>query len=192
MEELNAIAVRSGALLEGHVGSIEGCMQSLRTMVRTLPSQGRILEIGFNCGHSSYVMLAERPDVTITSIDIGHHAYTLEAKKYVDKLFPNRHTLLIGDSQSVMKTIHGQWDLFFIDGGHEYAVAKSDIDQCLRLAKPGDLLIVDDVVATPSLHAEYTIGPSRAWAEAVAAGRVCQLELAEFGHGRGMVLGSKV
>ena len=90
-----------------------------------LAGKGKInaMEIGFNAGHSADIFLKSNPDLFLTSFDLGDHAYVLEAKKYIDATYPNRHTLILGDSRlSVPKFTRDlnnscYFDLIFIDGG---------------------------------------------------------------------------
>ena len=85
------------------------------------------------------------------SIDIGAHPYVLTAKTWIDKEWPGRHTLVIGDSTTalpkLMKLVPSlSPDLIFIDGGHDAPVPEMDIHNCLQLARPDTWIVVDDTV----------------------------------------------
>lgn len=115
------------------------------------PSIHTILEIGFNTGLSATAFLSARPDITVISVDIGSHDYVLTAKAWIDKEFPNRHMLLIGDSTTVLPNLMTQFpayrpDLIFVDGGHDDPFPRIDIDNAIKLARPDTFIIVDDVV----------------------------------------------
>jgi predicted O-methyltransferase YrrM len=115
------------------------------------PSIRTILEIGFNAGLSATAFLSARPDITVISVDIGSHDYVLKAKEWIDKEFPNRHMLLIGDSTKVLPQLLEQFpayrpDLIFIDGGHDDPFPRLDINNAIKLARPDTFILVDDVV----------------------------------------------
>lgn len=67
--------------VEGHSGINPLETEALDKFVKRLPVNSKILEIGFNAGHSAATMLSSRPDVTLTSVDIATHAYIDSAKK---------------------------------------------------------------------------------------------------------------
>lgn len=113
------------------------------------PSVKTILEIGFNAGLSAGVFLAIRPDITVISVDIGHHDYILPAQKLIARVFPGRHQLIVGDSTDVLpqlhKTLQSFPDMIFLDGAHTEPVVSQDVTNCLALMKPGCWLVIDDV-----------------------------------------------
>ena len=107
----------------------------------------KILEIGFNGGFSSGVMLNTRADISVVSVDLGCHEYVLPCKSWIDKKFPDRHLLVIGDSRSVLPRLahHIQEaDLIFIDGGHTGDIPARDIFNCLQHCRPDAFILIDD------------------------------------------------
>lgn len=142
-----------------------------------------VLEIGFNAGHSSYVFLAARPDVQVVSFDLGEHGYVSAAKDFIDKKFPGRHQLVLGDSTVTVpryrqSNTDAAFDLAFIDGGHDYAVARADLSNCQPLVVREGLVVIDDLLEWKS----WGVGPVRAWTEARDEGMVTQLELVQDGQ----------
>jgi predicted O-methyltransferase YrrM len=103
-----------------------------------------VMEIGFNSGFSTLLMLISNPNVYITCIDIGDHKYTLPCYEKLKETFGERINLIIGDSTKVLQNINTTYDLIHIDGGHTTEVATSDIIQSFRLSKTGTILIMDD------------------------------------------------
>jgi len=104
-----------------------------------------VLEIGFNTGASAASFLASRDDIHVTSVDIGHHNYVFTCKNIIDTQFPNRHTLIIGDSKVVIPSLNTlNPDLIFIDGNHIEPAPLIDARNCLALAHKDTVLIMDD------------------------------------------------
>lgn len=127
----------------------------------------QVAEIGFNTGHSTSAFLAANPDVHVTSFDIGEHEYIAQAKERIDMQYPARHTLVLGDSRETVPEYAGEsFDLLFIDGGHSYTTALSDISNGQRITREGATVIVDDLVP----YRRSGIGPSKAWARALTSG----------------------
>jgi predicted O-methyltransferase YrrM len=104
-----------------------------------------VLEIGFNTGASAAAFLASRDDILVMSVDIGHHKYIIPYKKILDSQFPNRHTLIIGDSKDIIPRLGAlKPDLIFIDGDHIEPTPLIDARNCLALAHKNTVLIMDD------------------------------------------------
>lgn len=146
------------------------------------PTIKLIGEIGFNGGLSSYKFLESNPDVEVISFDLGEYSYVEFAKRYIDSIFPNRHKLIIGDSQQTVPKFNQdnpdiKFDLIFIDGGHSYKVAKNDLLNMKPLAHKDTILMMDDL--TPWLR--WGKGPTKAWLEALEEGLVAQEELIKDG-----------
>lgn len=121
-----------------------------RRLLAENPSITRILRIGFNAGHSSYVFLGARPDITVVSFDLGGHAFVAKAKAFMDGKFPGRHTLALGDSRETIPRYSAEhrsatFDLIFIDGDHDDDVAVADLLNCRAMARPSGLVVMDDL-----------------------------------------------
>ena len=113
------------------------------------PQIKTILEIGFNTGRSAAYFLSSRDDIKVVSVDIGVHDYVKDCKKIIDSHFPNRHTILIGDSKVVIPQLLElepkiNFDLIFIDGDHAEPGPLIDARNCLALATHETVLIMDD------------------------------------------------
>lgn len=139
-------------------------------------------EIGFNAGFSAQAFLNASPDSHVISFDLVQHSYTKVAKKLVDASFPGRHTLIKGNSTKTVPEFKRQnpgmtFDLVFIDGGHEYEVARADIQNMLPLCHSKTAVIIDDL--TPWYR--WGAGPTRAWSEAIRDGVIQQDELLNDG-----------
>ena len=83
---------------------------------------------------------------------------------------PNLLKALSTDEQAINLVSSRSWDLIYIDGNHDYEVAKRDWDLCARNVTPGGLVVLDDAGITTSytpsiLGTRGHPGPSRVAAE---------------------------
>lgn len=105
-----------------------------------------VMEIGFNSGFSTLLMLLTNSNINITCFDLGEHKYTLPCYEKIKETFGERINIIIGDSRMTLPNISDttKFDLIHIDGGHSTEVANSDIINSYRLSKQGTILIMDD------------------------------------------------
>lgn len=180
----------------------EGYSQQVPQQVEDLiqissQSNLHVMEIGFNAGHSAEIFLQNNPGLTLTSFDLGQHAYVSVAKNYIDATYPNRHTLILGNStltvpNFVKENGDAKFDIIFIDGGHDYNIAKADMENCKPLAHQDTIVILDDTIFTHEWQAGYTVGPTQIWSEYIQQNKVVELQRKEYCHGRGMCWGKYV
>lgn len=152
---------------ESHYGMGERCFHWLwRLIIDEMPAYFRFLEIGVYKGQvlSLVKLLANRADkladvtgVTLLSPFAGD---TDEFPKHPNadygKLIRDLHDryeleqpqLIVGDSaaQAIQEKAAGlgNYDLVYIDGGHEYNYIMKDLLCYPKLVKPGGFLVVDD------------------------------------------------
>lgn len=158
--------------------SLEGYMMAEQAeyftgLLGQMPAIKNIVEVGFNAGHSAYAFLNARPDTTVSSFDLGTHAYVAKGKAFIDERFPERHTLIRGNSMSTIPVFatenpDQQFDLIYIDGGHELDVAAADLRNCATLSHGDTVVVMDDYMP----DANWGVAPTTAWDEAVASGGV--------------------
>jgi predicted O-methyltransferase YrrM len=103
-----------------------------------------VMEIGFNSGFSTLLMLMSNPNIHVTCFDLGEHKYTLPCYEKIKETFGDRLNLILGDSTKTLPLHSGVYDIIHIDGGHSTEVAKNDIINSYRLSKQGTILIMDD------------------------------------------------
>jgi predicted O-methyltransferase YrrM len=156
-----------------------------------------VLEIGFNAGHSAEIFLGNNKNINLTSFDLGYHDYTLTGKRYIDEAFPNRHTLILGDSlvEVPKYSENTKFDLIFIDGGHAYYVAYGDILNCKKFAHQDTIVIMDDTYF-PITNINHTHDPTLAWTDAIKNSIILPISNiiydTEFPNFRGMSLGKYI
>ena len=141
-----------------------------------------MLQVGFNAGHSAVTLLdAGGPGSRLVSFDLGEHPCTSPAEAHVATAYPGAHTLVSGDSRTTLpRWIEGQgsaekFDVCFIDGGHSFEVASSDLLHLRAYAHPRTLVVMDDM--TPEFY--WGRGPTSAWSQAEARGDLATLGVYE-------------
>jgi len=153
-----------------------------------------VMEIGFNAGHSAETFLKYNESLSLVSFDLGFHNYVGIAKEFIDMNYRGRHMLILGDS-SVSLPVYIKnnkdikFDVIFIDGGHDYNTAKSDVDNCFHLAHENTIVILNDVIFTKEWEREYTIGPTKVWKEYLEQNKIIEIERVEYSPGHGMCWG---
>lgn len=167
-------------VFEGSAGPDE--LAYLAEVARRVGAES-ILEIGFNAGMSSQALLSASPRIRVTSFDLGLHPYIDRAKRYIDRRFPGRHQLVIGDSRKALPEFarshpDAAFDLAFVDGGHEAEVVREDLRNAKKLCRAGGYVLVDDL--TP--WRPWGIGPAEAWQEALDQGLVAPEEIMADGQ----------
>ncbi len=191
------------SLLKRHgFHEFEGYSQQIPNQIKDLIELSRkpdiaVMEIGFNAGHSAEIFLNTNRALTLTSFDLGQHKYVSVAKGYIDAMYPNRHTLILGNStETVPKYIHANpgktFDLIFIDGGHDYKISNADLVNCKKLANEDTVVIMDDTVYADEWTQDWTLGPTKTWVEHVTRGEISEMHKIDYEKGRGMSWGKYV
>jgi predicted O-methyltransferase YrrM len=182
-------------LHEGYSQQVPGQVADL---IRLTSKPGiHVMEIGFNAGHSAELFLQNNSELTLISFDLGAHSYVLPTKGVIDRLFPSRHTLILGDSTVTVPNYISQnsekvFDVIFIDGGHDYHIANADLENCRKLANKDTIVILDDTMYTNGWKQHYTIGPTKAWTEHIRDNKIIEIDHIDYCNGKGMSWGKYV
>ncbi len=177
---------------EGYTGQLPEQVSLLKKIIKDYKVEN-VLEIGFNAGVSSDLFLSVT-SLDVVSFDIGLHAYHKFGKSYIDKKFPNRHNLILGDSkytipEYIVSNPRKKFDLIFIDGGHDLETAESDLLNCKDLSHNDTIVIMDDTVYEKTMELEWNLGPTNAWLKAMDKKLINGISSIHFYKGRGMSWG---
>lgn len=116
--------------------------------IQRIPNIKKILEIGFNAGHSAELFLTTTQCEKLVSFDINSHPYLKIGAEFIKKKFGDRFTLVEGDSMIKVPEYatysNEKFDLIFIDGGHSFECCFSDIQNCSKLAHQETFVLIDD------------------------------------------------
>lgn len=160
LAQLNEVVARVGEPLEGnlfyhHRASLPlppepdpSRRHKRRNFALYAATGDSLLEIGFNAGHSALLALAADPGLRYCGIDVATHAYTRPCFEVLRRRFGERVELREGDSRVVLPRLREagrRFALFHIDGGHGLDNAQADLRHVLALARPGQVLLMDDV-----------------------------------------------
>ena len=121
---------------------------------RAAKNAKNIIEIGFNAGHSSLLMLLANSESKLTIFDINWHTYTKPCFEYLDSLFPGRMTFIEGDSVNTVPEFksYEKYDLVHIDGAHDHIHFISDIFNIKRFINQNSIVMLDDVNENGTVH----------------------------------------
>ena len=161
LTELNDIIYKSGEKLEGNIfykhDSIgtyeisEEFKNKRYNMFYYSKYVYNILEIGFNGGHSTFLYLISNPHSKIQLFDLGEHLYSRKCFEFLDAKFPDRLSIVWGDSTKTVQDFKTNitYDLIHIDGGHTRYIAETDFYNCRQFADVNTQLIIDDTQCEP-------------------------------------------
>ena len=182
---LNAAVEQSKEPLEGNILYMHQSLEpnpknlakqrNLYSLAASLPLEDSlIIEIGFNAGHSSLLMLSAHPSVQIIAFDLCEHSYTQPCFQVLAAAFPGRIQLIAGKSQQTLprwaRDSELRADLLHIDGDHDPQAARTDLQNAKQVARDGAWVVFDDTCFSPL---------KAVWAEALDT-QLLQMSTVEF------------
>jgi len=134
-----------------------------------------ILNIGFNAGFSTLIMLIANPNAKITCVDICEYKYTEKCFEYLNSAFPSRLSLLKGKSSTVIipSNFQTKVDLININGSYERLITNIDFWLSRSVCTPKAYIIWNSL--------EYHVGLSL-WLGYVNSGVVIPISILSSEH----------
>jgi 16S rRNA (guanine(966)-N(2))-methyltransferase RsmD len=134
-----------------------------------------------------------RGAVNVTSIDDGALQSVSAGKEYINLNYPNRHTLIKGNSNIILNNdsfndSHMKYDIILIDGSFKYDIVKQDIILSKKLAHSDTILIINNVLKNKRWMKYWTEEVSNATAELESSGFITNLHNIDIDVGRGTVI----
>lgn len=118
--------------------------------------------------------------------EVDYHSDTLKNFEYFS--LPPPHLLRAFSTDAIAQELirSRQWDVIYIDGNHDYEVAKADWAICAANVRPGGLIVMDDsglssVYEPPGFATRGHPGPSKVAQEVAPEAFV---EILQVGHNR--------
>lgn len=124
-----------------------------KIILNELPEKANLLEIGVFRGQTLALFRTLKPKATITGItpldSTGGHwesDYAKDIKDLHTKFKLKQPKIIKGLSfdDDVITQAAGEYDMIYIDGGHSYEAARSDVYTYSSFVKVGGYLVVDD------------------------------------------------
>lgn len=139
--EFDAVFPRFKIGIEGHATLTEKTCDVIKR-IYDIAKPEKMLEIGFNAGHSAFGWLTLCPELQYHSIDICKHRYTKPHAKKIKELFGDRFMFGAMNSMNAQASMIKDYDMIFIDGDHEAEGLAHDYRIC-KEAKTKWILIDD-------------------------------------------------
>lgn len=102
---------------EGHASLTDRTCEAIKEIYE-IAQPKRILEIGFNAGHTAFGWLSMFPELHYHSIDICKHDYTITHAKKIEEKFGERFKFGNKDSKTLTSDNIQGYEFVFIDGDH--------------------------------------------------------------------------
>lgn len=114
-------------------------------LFQTARRASKALEIGFNAGHSTAIMLLANSNLTVRAFDNCALHYTRPCLQFLNSILNDRITLVEGDSRLTLAADgESGFDLVHIDADHTYEAVAADLAASLPKCADGAIVVMDD------------------------------------------------
>lgn len=114
-------------------------------MICRLHRPQTVLEVGTAIGYSALLMLDNMPDGgNVVTIERDPKMAELARENFANSNKSSQVELLEADAQVLLEQLDGQYDMIFMDAAKAHYI--HFLPHCIRLLKPGGLLVSDNVL----------------------------------------------
>jgi predicted O-methyltransferase YrrM len=118
--------------------------EMLMTSLIRISRPSSILELGTAIGYSAICFAGIHQDIAITSLEISSKMVD-EARINIQHAgLSDRINVIKGDAAEILDSLNQKFDLIFIDAAKGHY--KQFFDHCLKLTKPGTIIISDNIL----------------------------------------------
>lgn len=116
--------------------------QLLKTLVR-MTAPKRILEVGCAIGYSA-ILMASESQASITTLECDENMVKIAEENIKKANLDERIYVINKDAREYFETLSGEYDMIFLDGPKAHYIYM--LNDCIRLLKPGGILVADNVL----------------------------------------------
>lgn len=114
----------------------------LKTLVQ-MNAPKRILEVGCAIGYSA-ILMASESEATVTTMECDENMVKIAEENIKKAKLSDRIFVINKDAREYFSTLSGEYDMIFLDGPKAHYIYM--LNDCIRLLKPGGVLIADNVL----------------------------------------------
>ena len=119
-------------------------LQLIRVMIKTSGAK-KMLEVGTAVGASAMLFSSFMgEDSKIITIERDPDSYEKAVENITSYGYADRITPLLGEAEPIVAELDEKFDIVFLDGAKGHYIYL--LDDCVRLLRPGGLLIADNVL----------------------------------------------
>ena len=174
-------------------GYFYDCEEQVNDIIELTKNAKNILEIGFRHGCTTEIILANNPDAKVLSFDLGLFDSLETSKEFIDMVYSDRHTLILGDSINTLPHYCGSentiFDVIFINGSRDNQIILQDIENCQYVANKDTIVVVNDTVYIAGWQRPWTRGATVAWDQCLVFKKIINSCTKQYCLGRGMSWG---
>lgn len=190
------LETRNVKIKQGYITQVEEHTNQLVSHLKNICNVEQVkyvLEIGFLAGHSAELFLKLNHQVKVTSIDENALRSVNVGKEYIDVTYPERHILIKGNSNIILKDdvmtrTELKYDIIFIDGSFKYDIVRQDIILSKQFAHKNTILIINNVLKNKKWMKYWTQEVSNAIDDLKANDFIDNLHNIDIDVGRGSLM----